>query len=142
MRDRIGCGTILAARLHRGYPWDVGRLIRQGGSDIASFASWRDHLAPILAEGSESEPDIVLPEVANLIATQASTERVAGADPPVFRNPFGIDRERAVALFGEVLDTVLARLASYGGSDVYVLRAKEESARWLAERGSNEAAAD
>ncbi|MCY3733511.1 MAG: hypothetical protein OXG42_04460, partial [Chloroflexi bacterium] len=103
VRQQIRSGAVLAARLCRGYPWDVGRLIRQGGSAIADFASWRDHLGPILAEGTEIEPELVLPEVANLIATDASTNSV-GADPPVFVNPYHIDRERSDALFGEVLD--------------------------------------
>ena len=75
--------------------------------------------------------------VQNLIATQASTERVAEADPPIFPNPYEINRERAVALFGEFLDVVLERLGAYDGSDVYTLRAREEAARWLAERNPN-----
>ena len=134
VREQVHSGAVLAARLCRGYPWDVGHLIRHGGSAVADFASWRDHLGPILAEGVEIEPELVLPEVANLIATDASTNRVAGADPPVFVNPYHIDRERSDALFGEVLDVVLQRLVVYDGADPYASRAREEAARWLEER--------
>ena len=134
VREQIRSGAVLAARLCRGYPWDVGHLIRHGGSAVADFASWRDHLGPILAEGAEIEPELVLPEVANLIATDASTNRVAGADPPVFVNPYHIDRERSDALFGEVLDAVLQRLVVYDRTDPYVSRARESAARWLEER--------
>ncbi|MYC67548.1 MAG: hypothetical protein F4X12_14560 [Acidobacteriia bacterium] len=134
VRVQINSGAALAARLHPAYPWDVGRLIRQGGSEIADFAVWRDYLAPILIEGADIEPAIVLPEVANLIATEASTVRAAGVDPPIFVNRYEIDRERCAALFGEYLDVVLERLAAYDGADPYASRAREDSARWLGER--------
>ena len=134
LRETIRSGADLASRLNRKYPWDVGHFITQGGSEIAVFESWRGHLGPILAEGAEVAPEVILPEVANLIAADSSTMTAAGTEPPRFVNPYEIDRDRAAAVHGDLLDVILERIAAYDGTDVYTLRAREEAARWLAER--------
>jgi len=77
---------------------------------------------------------VILPEVANLLGDEESSRRTADAGPPRFLARYSIDRDRAAAVLGGTLDEVLALVTEYEGSDVYVVRARDEASAWLMER--------
>ena len=52
-------------------------------------------------------PEIILPELANLMGTNESGMTYAESDPPIFVKPYVIHREEAATLLGDVLNGVL-----------------------------------
>ncbi len=136
VQSTVRDGDALARLVTSDHPYQIGRLITQTGrqSDLATFASWRNYLAPILIDGAQKHPDSVVPELANL-AGDTESGMVAARDeyPPIFINRYRLDRERVTALFGDRLDEALALIAGYHGDNVYALRAVDEAKLWLAE---------
>lgn len=137
-RNSVRHGDALAGVLTPKHPYQIGRLVTETGehSEPDTFAAWRDYLAPILIGGAVTQPELVLPEIANL-AGDAESGMVAARDdyPPRFINRYRINRERVLALFGdELTNRVLELLAEYKGDNAYVVRAIDEAREWLAER--------
>ena len=107
----------------------------QGG---AALETWREHLAPALVTAARTHPEVILPELANLLGDEESSMRAPDSDPPTFVGRYAIDRERAQAVLGDTLDDVLESIAEYNGASVYVVRAKEAAGIWLrARRGES-----
>ena len=129
-------GADLAALLSPRNPWSVGRLVlcMASGEGGVDFRTWREHLAPALVKAARTQPEVVLPELANLLGDAESSRRAPDSDPPTFVRRYAIDRGLAEAVLGEALDDVLELVAEYGGSSVYVVRAKEAAGAWLRER--------
>jgi hypothetical protein len=122
-------------------PYELGRLIAQTGANprAAAFEEWRDHLAPILIEGGLQQPDIFLPELANLAGDRESSIVAATDDyPPIFSGRYKIDRPVLLAMFGDGLDDALRLLAGYQGENPYAARAVEDASRWLTELEAGE----
>ena len=122
--------------LCKNHPYQVGRLITQTGEDnaIEVFRRWQD-FAPTLMEGARNHTETVLPELANL-AGDSNSGMVAAKDgyPPVFINPYTIDRERVSALFGDHVDELLQFFADYRRDNAWAVRPKAEAQKWLNER--------
>ena len=137
LRATVRSGDALASRLNPEHPYQVGRFITQTGRqiDAATFGQWRDYFSAILIDGARRNPDVVMPEIANL-AGDAESGMVAAKEqyPPAFINRYRMDRERMEALFGGDLNQVLALLAEYTGENPWALRAKDEATAWLQER--------
>ncbi len=118
-------------------PYELGRLISQTGrnSTAAAFAEWREHISPLLLEGSRQRPEVFLPELANMAGDRESSLVAAANDyPPIFAGRYRIDRERFEALFGNHSEEALRLLAEYDGQNPYALRAIADARAWLAER--------
>ena len=137
VQDTLGDGVDLATILDPEDPYGVGAMVvaTAAGEGGTAFEAWREQLAPALANGARTHPEVVLPEVANLLGDEESSRRTAGADPPRFLARYSINRDRATAVLGGALDEVLALVSEYEGNDVYVVRAKDEAGAWLMERG-------
>ena len=103
------------------------------GESGTALEAWREQLGPALAHGARTHPDIILAEVANLLGDEESGRSTTDLETPRFLGRYAIDRGRAEAVLGGALDDVLALVAEYEGSNLYVMRAKEEAARWLRE---------
>ena len=136
VRGTVRTGEDLVKVLTRDRPYKVSRLITQTGKDtsLSAFQAWRDYLPPILVDGAKSDPEIIIPEIANLAGDEQSGIVAATGYPPKFINPYKIDRERMTTLFGERLNEVLALLAEYEGDNAYAVRAKNDAKSWLVER--------
>lgn len=115
--------------------WECGGV----DASLPAFEAWRRHLPPILIDGARNHPEIVVPELANLVCDEQSGMVAAGTRyPPVFLNPYRIDRDRMAALLGDHLDEALARMAEYAGENAYAVRAKDAAKSWLEERKAGE----
>ncbi len=136
VRGTVRTGEDLVKVLTRDRPYKVSRLITQTGKDtsLSAFQAWRDYLPPILVDGAMSDPEIIIPEIANLAGDEQSGIVAATGYPPKFINPYKIDRERMTTLFGERLNEVLTLLAEYEGDNAYAVRAKDDAKSWLVER--------
>ena len=136
VRGTVRTGEDLVKVLTRDRPYKVSRLITQTGKDtsLSAFQAWRDYLPPILVDGAKSDPEIIIPEIANLAGDEQSGIVAATGYPPKFINPYKIDRERMTTLFGERLNEALALLAEYEGDNAYAVRAKNDAKSWLVER--------
>ena len=106
VRDMVRTGEDLVKVLTTDRPYTVFRLITQTGEDtgLPAFQAWRDYLPPVLIDGAKSEPEIIIPEIANLAGNEQSGRTWNEGYPPVFVNPYKIDRERMTTLFGERLN--------------------------------------
>ena len=83
----------------------------------------------------KSDPEIIVPEIANLAGDeQSGTVAASTGYPPVFIYRYKIDRERMTALFGERLNEALTLLTEYDGDNAYAVRAKNDAKSWLVER--------
>ena len=136
VRDMVRTGEDLVKVLTTDHPYTVFRLITQTGEDtgLPAFQAWRDYLPPVLIDGTKSEPEIIIPEIANLAGNEQSGRTWNEGYPPVFVNPYKIDRERMTTLFGERLNEALVLLAEYEGDNAYAVRAKNDAQSWLGER--------
>ena len=61
----------------------------EGGADLET---WREHLAPALVRAARTHPEIILPELANLLGDGESSTTVPDSDPPKFVRRYAIDR--------------------------------------------------
>ena len=137
IREVVRTGCDLARVLTPQHPYSIILLITQAGveTDISAYRAWQDYLPSILIDGAKQEPQIVVPELANLAGDEQSGHRAVGPQyPPVFLRRYKVDRERMAALFGERLDEALALLAEYDGNNPYAARATGDAALWLKER--------
>jgi hypothetical protein len=137
VRATIRTGDDLARVLTSEHPYLIGRLITQTGGDpsLAAFEAWRDHLPALLIDGAKRYPELLMPELANLVGDEQSGIVDAGGEyPPTFINRYGIDRARMTALFGDPLDDAIALLANYTGDNAYAVRAIDAAKAWLLER--------
>jgi hypothetical protein len=137
VRATIRTGDDLARVLTSNEPYQIGRLVTQTGSDrsLTALEQWRDYLPAVLIEGAKKHPDLLMPELANLVGDEQSGMVAAGGEyPPKFINRYGIDRARMTALFGDRLGEALALLANYGGDNAYAVRAIEAARKWIDER--------
>jgi hypothetical protein len=143
VRTTFRSGSELAKVLTPREPYLIGHLITQTGADrsTGAFDAWKDYLPGLLLDGARTDPEVVVPELANLAGDDQSGIVAAGNDyPPIFVNRYTIDRARVTALFGEQLSDVLDALASYGGDDPYAVRARAAAKGWLEEwRGASSA---
>lgn len=136
-RDVVQAGGDLARVLSPQYPYSVLLLITQFGAetDISAYRAWQDYLPPILIDGARQKPEVVIPELANLVGDEQSGYRAGEPEnPPVFLRRYKINRERMTVLFEHSLDEALALLAEYDGKNPYAVRAKQDAALWLKER--------
>ena len=136
VQETLRDGTNLALLLSSRDPWRVDRLVlcmAEGGSGV-DLETWREHLAPALVSAARTHPEIVLPELANFLGDEESSRRAARSSPADFAGRYAIERDRAEAVLGDSLDTVLELVAEYGSGSVYVVRAKEAASAWLRER--------
>ena len=137
LRATIRDGDALAHVLTSRYPYQIGRFITATGrhSDVGVFARWQEFFAPVLLDGAQRHPELVLPEIANL-AGDSESNLIAARDegPPIFVNRYKMDREITEALFGDTLHQVLVLLAGYTGDNPWAARATREAAAWLQER--------
>jgi len=137
IRATIRTGDDLARTLTSDEPYQIGRLVTQTGSDrsLAAVEGWCDYLPAVLIEGANKHPELLIPELANLVGDEQSGMVAAGGEyPPRFINRYGIDRARMSALFGDRLDEALALLANYSGDNAYAVRAIEAARTWIDER--------
>jgi hypothetical protein len=92
----------------------------------------------MLVEAGKFAAETITPELAMLAGEGNSlTIAAGGVYPPIFLNPYKIDREGMSALFGDRLDEALALLTDYQGDNAYTLRAKDAAKDWLDERGQD-----
>lgn len=103
IQSAVRSGDDLDRVLSTKEPYGVGRLIfgTASGDRMAALKIWREHLAPILADGARDHPEIILPELANLMGTNESGMTYAESDPPIFVKPYVIHREEAATLLGD-----------------------------------------
>jgi hypothetical protein len=137
VRATFQSGSELAKVLTPRQPYMIGRLITETGADRSAeaFDAWKDYLPPLLLDGARTDPEAVVPEIANLAGDEQSGIVAAGDDyPPIFINRYTIDRTRMTAFFGDRLDEVLHVMASYQGNDAYAVRARDAAKDWLHER--------
>ena len=137
VQETLSDGVDLAAILDPEDPYGVVAMVvtTAAGEGGTALEAWREQLAPALANGARTHPEVILPEVANLLGDEESGRRTADAGPPRFLARYSIDRGRAAAvMMGGALDEVLTLVSEYEGSDVYVVRAKDEAGAWLMER--------
>ena len=137
VRATFQSGSELAKVLTPRQPYMIGRLITQTGADRSAeaFDAWRDYLPPLLLDGARTDPEAVVPEIANLAGDEQSGIVAAGDDyPPIFINRYTIDRTRMTGFFGDRLDEVLDVLASYQGNEAFAVRARDAAKDWLHER--------
>lgn len=137
VRATFRSGSALAKVLTPREPYMIGRLITQTGADrrAEAFEEWKDYLPNLLLDGSRTDPDVIVPEIANLVGDEQSGIVAAGNEyPPIFINRYAIDRARMTAVFGERVDEVLNVLASYQGNDAYAARARDAAKVWLDEQ--------
>ena len=140
VRASIRTGDELARALKSDEPYQIGRLVTQTGSDrsLAALEAWRDYLPAVLIEGANKHPELVIPELANLVGDEQSGMVAAGGEyPPRFINRYGIDRARMAALFGDKLDEALSLLVNYRGDNAYAVRAIQAAREWSDERRSS-----
>ena len=136
VQETLRGGADVALLLNPWDPWSVDRFVlcvAEGGSGVA-LETWREHLAPALVRAARTHPEILLPELANLLGDRESSRRVAGSGPTEFVGRYAIERDRAEAVLGDSLDLVLELIAEYEGGSVYVVRAREAASVWLQER--------
>ena len=139
--QRLRTGPDLLKIVAPEHPHAVRLLINQVGVDnsVPAYRAWRDHLASVLLDGARIDPELMVAQIANVACTEQSGHTYVGtAGPPVFVNPYEIDRERMMALFGESLDEALILLAEYAGDNVYAARARNAAESWLEERRTQE----
>ena len=139
VRSTIRDGDGLVRITTSDHPYQVYRLVTETGrqADAATFAAWRDYLAPVLIDGGRKYPDAVIPEIANLVMDSQSGLLAARDEyPPAFINAYRIDPDRAEAFFGDRLGEALELLAGYPGDNAWAVRAKAEAAAWLVARKS------
>ena len=122
-------------QLNSDWPYGVFQVIAKTGSGdgVERFKSWRTHFAPILVAGAKRHSEQFLPQLANVLGTTNSSAGNFDRDPPTYKYSYEIDRVRARALFGKLLEDALVELANYRGNNVHARRAKAESAMWLKE---------
>ena len=141
VRDSIRTSEDLARALATKHPYTVMRLITQTDVDttVSAYEPWRHYLPPLLIDGAKHDPEIIIPELANLAGDEQSGHRALGPQyPPVFVRRYKVDRERMKVLFGERLDEALSLLAEYDGDNPYAVRAKEDAKSWVRERRSQQ----
>jgi hypothetical protein len=137
VRVNYRSGDDLAKALTSEHPYLIVRLITQTGADpsLKAFEAWSDYLPDLLIDGAQKNPELILPELANLVGDDQSGHVAAkGEYPPRFVSRYGIDRRRAMALFGSRVDDALSVLATYAGDNSYVTRTREAATSWLDER--------
>jgi energy-coupling factor transporter ATP-binding protein EcfA2 len=116
-------------------PFNVRWLLTATGAEEPDYETWRSYLPPMIVEAGRIAAETITPELAMLAGEGNSlTIAAGGVYPPVFLNPYKIDRQRMSALFGDRLDETLALLADYRGDNAYTLRAKDAAKDWLEER--------
>lgn len=137
VRAQVRSGDDLVRILTSEMPYQVGALVTDGGERRGDreFEEWREYLAPILVQGATRSPELVLPEVANMVGDERSGVTAGPAHAPVFVNRYKIVRARMTAVFGNRLREMLSLLANYDGDNPYVVRAKPEAQSWLDEEG-------
>ena len=136
-REVVRTGGDLARVLTPQHPYSIFLLITQAGveTDISAYRAWQDYLPSVLIDGARQKPEIVVPDLANLVGDEQSGHRAIGPMyPPVFLRRYKIDRERMTTLFGERIEELLLVLAEYDGTNPYASRAKEDARAWLSER--------
>lgn len=141
VRDSIHTSRDLTRVLARKNPYTIMILITQTDVDTtaSAYEAWRDFFPPLLIDGAKHDPEIIIPELANLAGDEQSGQRALGPEyPPVFVRRYKIDRERMTVLFGGRLDEALTLLAEYDGDNAYAIRAKDDAESWLRERRSLE----
>ena len=141
VRDSVHTSRDLTGVLARQHPYTIMCLITQTGVDtsVSAYEAWRHFLPPLLIDGAKHDPEIIIPELANLAGDEESGATATGPrDPPIFVRRYKIDRERMTALFGRRIDEALELLADYDGDSPYAVRAKDDAKLWLAERRSEE----
>ena len=136
VQETLVDGVDLAAILDPGDPYGVLEMVATtaAGEGVMALEAWGEQLAPALANGARTHPEVILPQVANLLGDEESGRRTADGGPPRFLARYSIDRDRAAAVLGGTLDELLTLVSEYEGSDVYVVRAKDEAGAWLMER--------
>ena len=136
VQETLRDGAGLAALLSPGNPWCVSRLVlcMAAGESGVALETWREQLAPELVRTARTDPEVILPELANLLGDTESSMTVPDSDPPTFVRRYAIDQRLAIGVLGDTLDDVLCLVAEYEGSNVYVVGAKEAARGWLRER--------
>jgi hypothetical protein len=137
VRRTLRTSEDLSAVLTAVQPYSLLRLITQTGVDSspAAFERWRDYLPPLVIDGGRTYPDVLIPEIANLVADDESGRLwTEDGDPPKFARRYAISGERARALFGDRLEEALELLAGYGGENPWAVRAKGPARSWIEEQ--------
>ena len=110
----------------------VTHVLRGGGVS----EKWRDSLMRQVLLGAKLRPELLLPQLASLAATDESLARLMVPGPPAFVSQYKVDREKMEDLFQNQLDEALALIAEYKGDDALVQRAQDDAKAWLEERTS------
>ena len=142
VRDSIRTGEDLTRVLATNHPYTIMQLITETDVDTTATAyeAWQHYLPPILIDGAKQDPELIIPELANLAGDEESGYRALGPlYPPVFTRRYRVDRERMTVLFGARLDEALELLVQYDGDNPYAVRAKDDAKSWLKERQSQRA---
>ena len=93
VQETLGDGVDLAAILDPEDPFGVLAMVAAtaDGEDVTALETWREQLAPALAKGARTHPEVILPEVANLLGDEKSSTRTADVGPPRFLARYSID---------------------------------------------------
>ena len=136
VRDTVHTGHGLGKLLTPEDPSSIRTLIAGTATDanLAAHEAWADHLPAVLIDAAKTHPELLMPELANLAATDESLKATGPEYPPRFTNPYEIDRDRMRALFADHLDEALELLANYTGDNVCVVRAIDGAREWIDER--------
>ena len=134
IQETLRSDADLAAFLSPRNPSSVDRFVlcMAAGEHGVALDTWREQLAPALVRAARTDPDVILPELANLLGDEESNMTVPDSDPPTFVRRYAIDRDLAIGVLGDALDDVLRFVVEYTGSSVFCPEGERGCARMAA----------